>query len=488
MRMGVGVRNIKMSYILIDNSTLTSVQRLLGEIQINNKNIIEGDILATENLIQAILLYDNIIAVDDYIEKHSETRRRRFDFVKFLSPKEFNFDNLQVEAQKEARQYQPEIRGGEFADGDFKALLESLNLNIVATWDIASSEYYLNLKLLGYRHDDNYGKYNQIASSIFGDVDRSEKLNYGCKLFDSCGNKVQKGYKVPNAKWSNDGQTGDGLLSRQLWRFIASLNWIAYKSIYYSHVARYLQADLFLHPIRQGFNIHYANKIMGFDNGLIANLLQSLKQQSIGTIRTVKQSMQPSLQEFSIPFFSFYLTNQTKDSKHIIEKAYDLRKQQCFVDARDELAMLNNLIYEENDMKKFSIESQKVKNSLSKTMDKIKSDYGLDTQQGVLLNNLVKIANTYLSTKGIQLPDIFGDTRIKLPEFMQKQPHGLNLVYRDITEDLTKVARFGEYHDLLTSNVDLVSKSSYDEERYDFEFKCEDPLYRHYSSEWKNPM
>ncbi len=45
-----------MSYVLIDNSTLTSVQRLLGEIQINNKNIIEGDILATENLIQSILL------------------------------------------------------------------------------------------------------------------------------------------------------------------------------------------------------------------------------------------------------------------------------------------------------------------------------------------------------------------------------------------------------------------------------------------------
>lgn len=39
-----------MSYVLIDNSTLTSVQRLLGEIQINNKNIIEGDILATESL------------------------------------------------------------------------------------------------------------------------------------------------------------------------------------------------------------------------------------------------------------------------------------------------------------------------------------------------------------------------------------------------------------------------------------------------------
>lgn len=432
------------------------------------------------------MFYDNIIAVDDYIEKHKKDRKQRFDFIKFLSPTEFNFDSLQAEARKEAKQYQPEIRGGEFVDSDFKALLDSLNLNIVTTWDIASSEYYLNLKLLGYRDDDNFDKYNQLASSIFGDVDSSEKLDYQCNLFDRYGNKIEKGYKVKNAKWGN-GQTGDGLLSRQLWRFIASLNWIAYKSIYYSHVARYLQADLFVHPIRQNFNIHYANKMMGFDNGLIASLLQTLKQQSVETIQVVKQSMQPSLQEFSMPFFSFYLVNQTKDSKYIIEKAYELRKQQCFIEARDQIAVLNNLIHEEDNLKKFAVESQKIKKSLFKTMDKIKSDYGLNTQQGILLNNIVKIANTYLSTKGVQLPDIFGDVRVELPEFMQRKPDGLNIVYRDITVDLAKIARFGEYFELLTSNVNLVPNDEL-EQRYDFEFKCEDPRYRNYSSAWKNPM
>lgn len=65
-----------MSYVLIDNSTLTSVQRLLGEIQINNKNIIEGDILATENLIQSILFYDDILVIDDYKEEFKEERKK----------------------------------------------------------------------------------------------------------------------------------------------------------------------------------------------------------------------------------------------------------------------------------------------------------------------------------------------------------------------------------------------------------------------------
>lgn len=477
-----------MSYVLIDNSTLTSVQRLLGEIQINNKNIIDGDILAVENLIQAILFYDNIIAIDDYIEKYKEDRKKRFDFIRFISPKELVFDNLQTEAQKEAKQYQPEIMGGEFTDSDFKVLLDSLHLNIVTTWDISGSEYYLNLKLLGYKYDENYDKYNQIGSAIFGDFDYSEKLNYQCSLVDSQGNKIQKGYKVPDAKWSNNGQTGESLLSRQLWRFIASLNWIAYKSIYYSHVAKYLKADLCLHPIRQAFGVHYMNKTMNMPDGLVASLLQSLKIQSLDTVKIIKQSTLPSLQELKMPFFAFYLASKVMDSRHIIEKAYDIRKQQCFVDARDQLAELNNLLYEENDLKKFSVKSQKIKNSISKTMDKIKSYYGLPTQQGILLNNVIKITNTCFTTMGIQLPDIFGDTRIRLPEFLQVKPKGLNFIYKDITEDLAQVAKFGKYHELLTANVDLVSKSNSENERYDFEFKCEDPRYRYRSSDFKSPM
>ena len=471
-----------MSYVLIDNSTLTSVQRLLGEIEINNKNILDGDILATENLIQSILFYDEIITIDDYKEEYREERKKRFDFIRFLSPDNFDFNNLQIAAQKEAKSYQPEIKGGEFVDEDFRKVLELLKLNMVTTWDISSSEYYLNLKLLGYKEDDDNWKYNSITSSMLEDFfDRDiTKADYRSTLLDSSGRPIIKGYKVPNAKWNNDGKTNDKLLTGQLWSFIASLNWIAYKSIYYTHVAQYFKSDLFLHPIRQSFNIHYMNKVNNFDDSLLSNLLIELKDYSLDTIKIIKQSMNPSIERFNLPYFSFYLVNQTNDSKYIIEKAYDIRNRQCFIDAREQLAELNNLIYVENDLTKFSKESTKIKKHVFKTINSIKSEYGLETNQGIHLNNLVKVFN---STFGFNLPDVF-EKKLDLPAFLKKQPKGLSMVYRDITEDLTKVSKFGKYKDLISSNIKLKPSS----ERFDLSLHHEAPEYRYSSSQYKSPM
>ena len=65
-----------MAYALIDNSTLTSVQRILGEIPIRSKEIVDSDISAFENLIQAVLFYDDLIAIDDYKKEYREKRKK----------------------------------------------------------------------------------------------------------------------------------------------------------------------------------------------------------------------------------------------------------------------------------------------------------------------------------------------------------------------------------------------------------------------------
>ena len=180
------------------------------------------------------------------------------------------------------------------------------------------------------------------------------------------------------------------------------------------------------------------------------------------------------------PYFSFYLVNQTNDSKYIIEKAYDIRNRQCFIDAREQLAELNNLIYAENDLTKFSKESTKIKKHVFKTINSIKSEYGLETNQGIHLNNLVKVFN---STFGFNLPDVF-EKKLDLPAFLKKQPKGLSMVYRDITEDLTKVSKFGKYKDLISSNIKLKPSS----ERFDLSLHHEAPEYRYSSSQYKSPM
>ncbi|MBE6828888.1 MAG: hypothetical protein E7519_01615, partial [Ruminococcaceae bacterium] len=63
-----------MGYAIIDNATLTAVQRLLGEIPIYNKHAIDGDILAFETLIQSILFFDEVCYINDYKEEYREER------------------------------------------------------------------------------------------------------------------------------------------------------------------------------------------------------------------------------------------------------------------------------------------------------------------------------------------------------------------------------------------------------------------------------
>jgi hypothetical protein len=53
-------------YALIDNATLTAVQRVSGQIRVKNSDTVNGDLVALENLVQAILFYDELVCVDNY--------------------------------------------------------------------------------------------------------------------------------------------------------------------------------------------------------------------------------------------------------------------------------------------------------------------------------------------------------------------------------------------------------------------------------------
>jgi hypothetical protein len=67
----MGSRNKKGSNLrsaLIDNSTLTAIQRLLGVITVKDKNIIDSDILAFEQMVEAILFFDKIVCIEDWIQ------------------------------------------------------------------------------------------------------------------------------------------------------------------------------------------------------------------------------------------------------------------------------------------------------------------------------------------------------------------------------------------------------------------------------------
>jgi hypothetical protein len=85
---------------LIDNSTLTGVQRLLGQIPIKNTIVTDMDVLCLESLIEAILFYDEIFVIDDYKEYFRDSRKKTFPFITALGAGAVPIDELIATSKK----------------------------------------------------------------------------------------------------------------------------------------------------------------------------------------------------------------------------------------------------------------------------------------------------------------------------------------------------------------------------------------------------
>lgn len=248
-----------MTYALIDNATLTAVQRATGAVTVKNTDTINGDLCAVENFLQGILFYDNLLCIDNYKPEHSESRQKQFPYLRFLSPTEYGLQPLEELARNEAALIRPEIRGGEFVDADFKALLEQLKMNMVCTWDKRSSVYYLTMKMLGHSYSNEYDKYSSLSAAIFAELadvgDTRGRWSKEVKLVGS------DGYEFSEQDFARKAPGDFGGATEQLQTFVAALNWLAYKSIYYSTAAKHLKADSFIHPIRHAYQLHWMKKL-----------------------------------------------------------------------------------------------------------------------------------------------------------------------------------------------------------------------------------
>ncbi|MDP1680628.1 MAG: hypothetical protein Q8L39_02490 [Burkholderiales bacterium] len=471
-----------MSYALIDNASLTAVQRVMGHVVAKNPDTINGDLAALENLLQAILFYDELICIDNYKEVHKDERRKLFNFVKFLSPNDFELAQIENKAQSEAANIRPEIRGGEFVDDDFRSLLELLKMNMVCTWDLRSSVYYLTMKMLGQPNTPEFHKYCEISSAIFNELsdagDTRGRWDKNVRLIGSDGTIHTEEEMKKAAEAHNRGLGGT---TRALDMFIASLNWLAYKSIYYSLAARYFKADTFLHPIRHAYQIHWMRKTGAYGHDFTSKLLNALTNNISTSVSEIVDNGRSAAVAFEIPIFSAWLTAQTGDVRSIIAAAHELKQYQGIQEIRGLLREIR-IAYDETGLAKANKSVEKWKTQLDKASKDVKRIYGLDTSQGIQGSFLMKIYNSVAALKGLpQFPEF--DFKIPLPEFIQSNASNtFSNLYKDIASELTAIERLGGIRDKMASRFVI------DDTHYLPPPKSEAPEFRKYASDWKLPM
>jgi hypothetical protein len=472
-----------MSIALLDNATITAVQRITGAAPSRSRDSIDVDLLAFENYVQSRLFYDNVVVVNDYIVAHREERRAAFPSINFIDPNELELQEITTIAKERSDQVRPKIQGGDFSDKDLKALFGLLQTHMVCTWDIASSVYHLTLKVLADNGSDEFRKYGAVASAIFqelGDASNAGKrINPKIELVDRFGNPISEGYRVPNARWGA-GETSEA--SPAIEAFAAALVWLSNRAIYYTLVSAHLKADSYLYPIRQAYQQHYLAETLRYDQQFPKRLVTQLGQTLSRDVTEIVNGGALTAGAVDLPIFSAWLVNQKRDTLAAIEELETIRNHQDFIDAREQLAELRS-IFEDNDLSDANKKSAKIAGKLEKVSSKMRQKYSIETNQGVPLTRAVAIYNGVASLAGLpKLPKI--DAKIKIPAFLTdlRRETGFCSIYRNAVNDLTTFSRLGNIRDVLGRRVVIDPKA------HAYNAKAEAPRYRDRHSPFKSPM
>lgn len=466
-----------MSYALIDNASLTAVERAVGRVVVKNPDTINGDLVAFENLIQAILFYDDLICIDNYKEEHREARIKEFDFIRFLSPNSYGLDQLNTLSQKQARSIQPEIRGGEFVDDDFRSFVDLLKLNMICTWDMRSSVYYLTMKMLGQPNTPEYEKYSSLSSAIFNELsDANSTRGY----WSTNATLISSNGHVHTPKEFEKQVDGLGGVTRPLEMFIASLNWLAFKTIYYSIAAKHLKADSFIHPIRHAYQLHWMKKTGAFGHDFSAKILSSLSKKISTSVSEVVDHGRSATVSMDIPIFSAWLAQESGGVQNSIDAALEIKKTNHFLVARETLREIK-ISYDEYGLSKGNAKTTKLLSELDKISGDLKRAYGVPSSQGIQGSFFIKTINSLTSPFGIPaLPE--KEFAMSTPDFMKnKKTKAFSTIFKDIANELTSIERLGGHRDLLASRFEI-------DDGYYTAPKTEDPKFRRASSSWKRPM
>lgn len=473
-----------MRYALIDNSTLTAIQRLLGDIAVKNKAITDMDILAYESYVEAILFFDEIICIDDYKKEYSESRKKYFPNIKFINKSLFDYDGYVNQALQITDSIVPKIESGEITEKAFSDFFKLLRMNMVFTWDMSSSVYYLTQKMLQVEGGLDLDKYSKLNAAIYEDLivkKRTETRFVEDKyiLRDASGKIDPKKHTIID----KSGSKVEAQISKQVFVFLSGLNWLAQRTIFYTLLGDYLHADVVLHPIRQSFNVNILSKLYSIPNAKLIPLIDAMNNETNEAINKIKGLTEPYVVSEQIPLFLIWLVNKTKDPLRVIDEAFELRNHDLFLHARNRLRELCILI-EAGNNEKYIVEGNKLVAEIEVLMNKITTKYGVGTEQGISTSRFISFWNTAATFlfKLPKLPDI--DYKIKCLEFLKHviPVKGFKGVYRSLIEDLSAIERLGKYHELLSSRIVL------DEDADFYKSKIELPEYRKFKSDWKIPM
>jgi len=449
---------------LVDNSTLTAVQRLIGDIGVARSFPIEGDVSAFDQYIQSLLLYDEVAAIDDYKEEHRDNRKRRFNEIRFIGTEHLPYEEVSAFATLATESIGFQTQRGRLARDPMARFLRDLDLHVAPAWYMQSSSWYLQLRLLGEQSDINLKKYGALMSAIRSQVIESERSAGGFEqrimIEDSEGRRVSM----------SD-------ISNELSKFASGLSWMSQRALLYYELARRLNCALVLHPIRHSFLGQYAGeRLVPPQAGNARKALLSFFRAEIDPVVATSDTMfGADFASVRLPFFAAWAVGYAGDPKRGYEHVLNIR------DGPDARAFRSRF----REIEALSAEGDfpGARSSLAKLHRAVKEDtVRLGREFGLEKSNALVDVSIDVITMSLKVS--LGSMVEKASNALPTPSRRATTVLRSIARDVTRIPTLGAIADLFKRSRKIRSGTDYPPESP----RVEPPPFERLETHFKRPL
>lgn len=440
------------SKILLDNATLTSIQRALGYISVQNESVFDLEISNLSNLCEAVLFNEDIyIPHGLYQSEFIEERKDLFN--------EIGIKNLKID--KDVENDINKVASDSFSrwiidykddqTGLFNRLMSLMDVYMKFVWNHRSSEYWLVLRAFN-SHEGNISEdripiFESFLTEKNSEIWDAYKKANSTNIIDSMG-RVLREDKLKNGYSTKPGPR----------KMIAALAWNINRSIYYRILAALNDCIYYPHSIRGIGAIvdsitvseKHINKETLNSYGFPAssnvltesfdNILEKQKSE-LFEIGAIKGGM-----TFALPPILGYVLSKVDYKEEFFEVLLKLKEDTRIINLRKELREYEKAIQEGN-----ISSSRKWKKELNKTSVAVRKELGIDDSK-LELNPLAYISGGMIEETSLSVP---------IPKSLNRivaKPSDWRLWYREVALTLRNVARLGRQYDKLKSWADFIKK------------------------------
>ena len=227
-----------MTFALIDNATVSSVQRALGKAKTRDAALLDIEQAALDRFVEAVLFSERVVVPDNYKEQFTPARKA------LLSSFDVEFTTVDAPIDKSINEIAGSLIGPwteAFSEGSDKALFNKYLSQIEAfstfIWEHSSSAFFLVFRAHG------IGKDSPLIEALLASP-KDDELGQRLRIVAKDGQEVA---------WEK--------LSRHVQRMLGVMGWLGHQYIWYQVYGARHDLTYSPHPLREFFANDFMSRV-----------------------------------------------------------------------------------------------------------------------------------------------------------------------------------------------------------------------------------